>query len=167
MFPKVPKGPRRSTLPAKRIIQGPRTSNARFTRSTHRRYPRRVVKTTSPEGGSSAPIVRVDREEGWGSGVGKVRFPRHYTGVALVPELIECSVCWQVGILAGRHESRRKERGSRREVETGFSPGLTKVCVRCGRDIGPHVHGSSKPCTCHFRWPCHSAPSSLSRIPFF
>lgn len=31
----------------------------------------------------------------WGTrtGVGKVRFPRHYTGVALVAELIECSVC--------------------------------------------------------------------------
>lgn len=46
---------------------------------------------------SSFPGVLQDRdgplEERRGTGVGKVRFPRHYTGVALVPELIECSVC--------------------------------------------------------------------------
>lgn len=58
-----------------------------------------------------------------GTGVGKVWFPRHYTGVKLVPELIECSVCWQVGILAGRHEREREEEekdGERRRDGVGW-----------------------------------------------
>lgn len=58
-----------------------------------------------------------------GTGVGKVWFPRHYTGVKLVPELIECSVCWQVGILAGRREREREEEeedGERRRDGVGW-----------------------------------------------
>jgi len=67
---------------------------------------------------------------------------------------------WMQRVLTGRHIGRQtrrlqKERQRRRDWPI-------RVCIRCGRDIGFSSTVPPRPCTCHFRWPCHSAPSSSS-----
>jgi len=67
---------------------------------------------------------------------------------------------WMQRVLTGKHIGRQtrrlqKERQRRRVWSI-------RVCIRCGRDIGFSSTVPPRPCTCHFRWPCHSAPSSFS-----
>lgn len=97
--------------------------------------------------------IETSLEEEGDSAIDLISASLHWRGVG--PVLIECSVCWQVGILAGRQEGWRK---SDIENETDRA----RVCVRCGRDIGLASTVPLRPCTCHFRWPCHSAASSSS-----
>lgn len=92
---------------------------------------------------------------------GQTRFPRHYVRLWRWSR-----INWMQRVLTGRHIGRRTR--GKNDGDWPFEVSFVSDAVAISGSLVHTQSHSVRSCTCHFRWPCHSAPfvSPRPRIPF-